>query len=71
MATSDLSVLQAETLEDLYDWKAALEDALAQAPRATIVMGQNGIFRNDQADAFDGSAEQCMLHSFCLTKLPF
>ena len=71
MANYYLLVLQAETLEDLHDWKAALEDALAQAPSATLVIGQNGIFRNDQADAFDGSAEQCMLHSFCLNKLPF
>ncbi|KAF5955355.1 hypothetical protein HYC85_008211 [Camellia sinensis] len=45
--------LKAETLEDLYEWKAALEEALALAPSATLVMGQNGIFRNDQADTFD------------------
>ncbi|GFZ10126.1 Rho GTPase activation protein (RhoGAP) with PH domain-containing protein [Actinidia rufa] len=62
---------EAETLEDLHDWKAALEDALSQAPSATLVMGQKGIYRNDQAEAFDGSAQQCMLHSFYLNKLPF
>ncbi|KAL7175874.1 hypothetical protein ACSBR2_029449 [Camellia fascicularis] len=50
--------LKAETLEDLYEWKVALEEALAQSPSATLVMGQNGIFRNDQADAVDGSVEQ-------------
>ncbi|GMP80472.1 hypothetical protein CsSME_00035556 [Camellia sinensis var. sinensis] len=50
--------LKAETLEDLYEWKAALEEALAHSPSATLVMGQNGIFRNDQADAVDGSVEQ-------------
>ncbi|CAL5360084.1 unnamed protein product [Camellia sinensis] len=49
---------KAETLEDLYKWKAALEEALALAPSATLVMGQNGIFRNDQADTFDGYVDQ-------------
>ncbi|XP_010272933.1 PREDICTED: rho GTPase-activating protein REN1-like isoform X2 [Nelumbo nucifera] len=44
--------LKAETTEDLYEWKAALENALSQAPSAT--MGQNGIFRNDPADSVDG-----------------
>ncbi|XP_038704831.1 rho GTPase-activating protein REN1-like isoform X1 [Tripterygium wilfordii] len=47
----------AETLEDLYEWKNALESALAQAPNAALVMGQNGIFRNEQGDAVDGSKE--------------
>uniref|UniRef100_A0A5B6YI02 Putative rho GTPase-activating protein REN1 n=1 Tax=Davidia involucrata TaxID=16924 RepID=A0A5B6YI02_DAVIN len=50
--------LKAETSEDLYEWKTALEEALAQAPSAALVMGQNGIFRNDQADAADDSFEQ-------------
>ncbi|KAF5746773.1 rho GTPase-activating protein REN1-like isoform X2 [Tripterygium wilfordii] len=49
--------LKAETLEDLYEWKNALESALAQAPNAALVMGQNGIFRNEQGDAVDGSKE--------------
>ncbi|XWS21419.1 hypothetical protein CRYUN_Cryun30bG0053500 [Craigia yunnanensis] len=49
--------LKAETLEDLYEWKAALENALSQAPSSAYVMGQNGIFRNDKADAVDGSKE--------------
>ncbi|KAG8633449.1 hypothetical protein MANES_18G105750v8 [Manihot esculenta] len=35
-----LLVLKAETLEDLYEWKTALENALAQAPNAALVMGQ-------------------------------
>ncbi|XP_052190680.1 rho GTPase-activating protein REN1 isoform X2 [Diospyros lotus] len=44
--------LKAETLEDLYEWKAALEEALAQAPSATLVMGQNGILnKNEQAES--------------------
>ncbi|XP_042514912.1 rho GTPase-activating protein REN1-like isoform X2 [Macadamia integrifolia] len=51
--------LKAETSEDLYDWKNALETALAQAPSAALVMGQNGIFRNDAADSVDGTLEQC------------
>ncbi|XP_022773090.1 rho GTPase-activating protein REN1-like [Durio zibethinus] len=49
--------LKAETLEDLYEWKAALENALSQAPSSAHVMGQNGIFRNDKAEAVDGSKE--------------
>ncbi|RVW65610.1 Rho GTPase-activating protein REN1 [Vitis vinifera] len=53
--------LKAETLEDLYEWKAALENALSQAPSAALVMGQNGVLKNDQAEAVDGSTEQCML----------
>ena len=52
-----LLVLQAETLEDLYEWKAALENALSRAPSSAHVMGQNGIFGNDKADAIDGSKE--------------
>lgn len=47
--------LKAETAEDLYEWKTALEHALAQAPSAALVMGQNGIFRNDANDTIEGS----------------
>ncbi|XP_031118973.1 rho GTPase-activating protein REN1-like isoform X2 [Ipomoea triloba] len=47
--------LKAETLEDLLEWKAALEEALANAPNAALVMGQNGVFRNDQGNALDAS----------------
>ncbi|XP_072983667.1 rho GTPase-activating protein 7 isoform X1 [Typha latifolia] len=47
--------LKAETSEDLFEWKTALERALAQAPNAALVMGHNGIFRNDNNDAFEGS----------------
>ncbi|KAL0738912.1 hypothetical protein Bca4012_015122 [Brassica carinata] len=50
--------LKADTMEDLHEWKAALENALTQAPSASHVMGQNGIFRNDQtADAPAGVDE--------------
>lgn len=56
-------------MEDLYEWKAALENALVQAPSAAHVMGQNGIFRNDQTDSVDNSLDQCMpfLLSCCIS----
>ncbi|KQK21625.1 hypothetical protein BRADI_1g62030v3 [Brachypodium distachyon] len=47
--------LKAETSEDLFEWKTALEEALAQAPNAALVMGHNGIFRNDTADTYEGA----------------
>ncbi|XP_017606586.1 rho GTPase-activating protein REN1-like isoform X1 [Gossypium arboreum] len=49
--------LKAETLDDLYEWKAALEKALSQAPSSALSAGQNGIFGNDQAEAVDGPKE--------------
>uniref|UniRef100_F6GZ54 Rho GTPase-activating protein REN1 n=1 Tax=Vitis vinifera TaxID=29760 RepID=F6GZ54_VITVI len=45
--------LKAETLEDLNEWKDALEDALAQAPNVALVMGHNSIFRNEPTDGID------------------
>ncbi|XP_057955054.1 rho GTPase-activating protein 7 isoform X3 [Malania oleifera] len=50
--------LKAESSEDLYEWKTALEHALAQAPSAALVMGHNGIFRNDTSDTIEGSFHQ-------------
>lgn len=50
--------LKAESSEDLYEWKTALELALAQAPSAALVMGHNGIFRNDANDTMEGSFHQ-------------
>ncbi|KAK4492342.1 hypothetical protein RD792_003146 [Penstemon davidsonii] len=50
--------LKAETSEDLYEWKTALENALAQAPSAALVMGHNGIFRSDTNDTIEGSFHQ-------------
>ncbi|VFQ71350.1 unnamed protein product [Cuscuta campestris] len=47
--------LKAETSEDLYEWKTALELALAQSPNAAVVMGHNGIFQNDNGDSVEGS----------------
>ncbi|KAF5189359.1 Rho gtpase-activating protein ren1 [Thalictrum thalictroides] len=60
--------LKAETLDDLHDWKTALENALTQAPSAALVMGQNGIFHNDPADTVEGGFEKwsnrCRVKSF-------
>ncbi|KAF8398241.1 hypothetical protein HHK36_017167 [Tetracentron sinense] len=50
--------LKAESAEDLYEWKTALEHSLAQAPSAALVMGHNGIFRNDTTDTTEGSFHQ-------------
>ncbi|XP_042003353.1 rho GTPase-activating protein 7-like isoform X1 [Salvia splendens] len=50
--------LKAETSEDLYEWKTALEHALAQAPSAVLVLGHNGIFRSDTNDSSEGSFHQ-------------
>ncbi|XP_057441433.1 rho GTPase-activating protein 7 [Lotus japonicus] len=50
--------LKAETSEDLFEWKTALEQALAQAPSAALVMGHNGIFRSDASDSIEGSFHQ-------------
>ncbi|KAJ6424608.1 hypothetical protein OIU84_025395 [Salix udensis] len=50
--------LKAETSEDLYEWKTALEHALAQAPSAALVIGHNGIFRSDTNEAVEGSFHQ-------------
>ncbi|CAK9327959.1 unnamed protein product [Citrullus colocynthis] len=47
--------LKAETSDDLFEWKTALEQALAQAPSAALVMGHNGIFRSDTSDKIDSS----------------
>lgn len=51
-------IFQAETSEDLYEWKTALEHALAQAPSSVLVMGHNGIFRSDTNDTTEGSFYQ-------------
>ncbi|XP_051134515.1 rho GTPase-activating protein 7-like [Andrographis paniculata] len=50
--------LKAETLEDLNEWKTALENAIAQAPSAALVMGHNGIFRSDTNETMEGSFHQ-------------
>ncbi|KAF9613591.1 hypothetical protein IFM89_009261 [Coptis chinensis] len=50
--------LKAETSDDLYEWKTALEHALAEAPSAALVMGHNGIFRNETTDKIESSFHQ-------------
>ncbi|KAJ9545381.1 hypothetical protein OSB04_025088 [Centaurea solstitialis] len=51
--------LKAETTEDLFEWKDALEAALANAPNACPAPGQNGLSKNDKGDdTADGSQEQ-------------
>ncbi|XP_024969652.1 rho GTPase-activating protein REN1-like [Cynara cardunculus var. scolymus] len=50
--------LKAETTEDLFEWKDALEAALANAPNAGTGPGQNGLLKNEKGDAADGSQEQ-------------
>lgn len=51
--------LKAETLDDLYEWKAALETAVAQAPSASAIgLGQNGMFNTEQDEASNDPAEQ-------------
>lgn len=54
-------VFQAETSEDLFEWKAALDNALAQAPSAAVAMGQNGIFQNDTTESIEASDDPCMV----------
>ncbi|KAG0485557.1 hypothetical protein HPP92_009636 [Vanilla planifolia] len=51
--------LKTETVEELNEWKAALENALARAPSASHVMGQTGIFRSEMAESVEASVEQC------------
>ncbi|KAK9758270.1 hypothetical protein RND81_01G219600 [Saponaria officinalis] len=46
--------LKSETLEDLNEWKIALENAIQLAPSAA----QNGLLKNEQADTANGSADQ-------------
>ncbi|KAL3676888.1 hypothetical protein R1sor_026836 [Riccia sorocarpa] len=49
--------LKAETMEDLEDWKIALDRALAAAPNAELVMNHHGMFnRNDSIDT-EGSSK--------------
>ncbi|KZV43362.1 hypothetical protein F511_19238 [Dorcoceras hygrometricum] len=50
--------LKAETLDDLHEWKNALEEALKNAPSVALVPGQNGKLKNDQPNASDVSSEQ-------------
>ncbi|KAL5647313.1 hypothetical protein ACJX0J_041668, partial [Zea mays] len=51
--------LKAESSKDLFEWKTSLEEALAQAPNAALVMGHNGIFRNDTTDVYEEAIPNC------------
>ncbi|KAL6527824.1 hypothetical protein OROMI_029635 [Orobanche minor] len=50
--------LKAETSEDLSEWKTALENAMAQAPNAALLVGQNGNFTSDTNNFINGSFHQ-------------
>ena len=45
--TVQFFIKQAETTEDLNEWRSALESALAQAPSAVNTAGQHPIVSND------------------------
>lgn len=60
-----LLVLQAETSEDLYEWKAAFENALSQAP-SSQALGKNGILGNEKANAVNGSKDPGKVMQLCL-----
>ncbi|CAM6048354.1 unnamed protein product, partial [Sphagnum compactum] len=49
--------LKAETIEDVDEWKDALERALEAAPNGALVAGQHTTFRHNSHDVFEGSAE--------------
>ncbi|CAM6043973.1 unnamed protein product [Sphagnum compactum] len=49
--------LKAETVEDVDEWKEALERALEAAPNAALVVGHDTAFRHESHDSFEGSAE--------------
>ncbi|CAK9218966.1 unnamed protein product [Sphagnum troendelagicum] len=49
--------LKAETVEDVDEWKEALERAIEAAPNAALVVGHDTAFRHESHDSFEGSAE--------------
>lgn len=57
-------------MEDLNEWKTALENAVQLAPSATHVAGQNGLPNSEQADVANGSTDQRMLSVllFCILR---
>ncbi|XP_062210639.1 rho GTPase-activating protein REN1-like isoform X3 [Phragmites australis] len=52
---------QAETTEDLNEWRSALENALAQAPSAVNTAGQHPIVRTDATEPVEVAVELCKL----------
>ncbi|PWZ46288.1 Rho GTPase-activating protein 7 [Zea mays] len=55
----NLTFWEAESSKDLFKWKTSLEEALAQAPNAALMMGHNGIFRNDTTDVYEEAIPNC------------
>ncbi|KAM0914902.1 hypothetical protein ACQ4PT_011181 [Festuca glaucescens] len=49
---------QAETTEELNEWRSALESALAQAPSVANTVGQNPIFSTDGTEPSEAPTEQ-------------
>ncbi|CAM6069125.1 unnamed protein product [Sphagnum tenellum] len=49
--------LKAETVEDVDEWKEALERAIEAAPNVALVVGHDTAFRHESHDSFEGSAE--------------
>ncbi|KAH1096931.1 hypothetical protein J1N35_013852 [Gossypium stocksii] len=47
----------AKSSKDLYEWKAAFENALSQAPSSPHVLGKNDILGNEKANAVNGSKD--------------
>ncbi|CAI0467777.1 unnamed protein product [Linum tenue] len=54
--------LKAETSEDLYEWKVALESALSQAPCSATMMSQNGVIKNDQPEVPEAKVEKTVVN---------
>jgi len=59
--TVQFFIKQAETTEDLNEWRSALESALAQAPSAVNTAGQHPIVSNDITEPAETAVEQCKL----------
>ena len=66
--------LQTETLDELYEWKASLETAVAQAPSASAIgLGRNGMLNTeqDEHEASNDPAEQRYGLLLCYVGLVF
>ncbi|MFS7913181.1 putative Rho GTPase activation protein [Helianthus anomalus] len=50
--------LKAETTDDLNEWKAALDEALANAPSASPKAGPTGTSKNDKGDTADAASSE-------------
>jgi Tfp pilus assembly ATPase PilU len=52
---------QAETTEDLNEWRSALENALAQAPSVVNTAEQLPVVSTDITEPVEAAVEQCKL----------